>query len=125
MIEKIKKRSPVKVVKKAWGSETWIVNNEEYCGKILKFNSGKEFSLHFHVEKKETFFVLSGKINLKYFNLSNANEINLTLSEGDIVDIPRFNPHKIKCIEDATIIEFSTKHNDYDSYRIEKGDSQK
>ena len=26
-----------KVVKKYWGEEIWIHNDEEYCGKILRF----------------------------------------------------------------------------------------
>ena len=28
-------------VDKGWGWERWIVNKEEYCGKLLFFNSGK------------------------------------------------------------------------------------
>ena len=26
-----------KIVKKGWGEEIWIHNDEEYCGKILRF----------------------------------------------------------------------------------------
>ena len=26
---------------KGWGSEKWVVNNENYCGKILHFEQGK------------------------------------------------------------------------------------
>ena len=32
-------------------------NNSEYCGKILRFNSGKKFSMHYHLEKKETWYI--------------------------------------------------------------------
>ena len=28
-------------VDKGWGWERWIVNKQEYCGKLLFFNSGK------------------------------------------------------------------------------------
>jgi sugar/nucleoside kinase (ribokinase family) len=50
---------------------------------------------------------------------------NEDLYSGDIVDIPQFNPHKIEAIKESTIIEISTHHEDSDSYRIAKGDSQK
>ena len=26
---------PIKIVTKGWGHEKWIVNTEEYCGKLL------------------------------------------------------------------------------------------
>jgi len=29
---------PMKQVEKGWGWEQWIVNNKEYCGKLLFFN---------------------------------------------------------------------------------------
>ena len=119
------KRLPENIVNKSWGKEIWIVNNEEYCGKILEFNAGSKFSMHFHVEKKETFYVLKGKLILNYFDLTNADKYSEELNIGDIVDINRFFPHQIQAIEDSSIIEFSTQHKDSDSYRIEKGDSQK
>jgi hypothetical protein len=28
--------------KKAWGHELWIVNDDEYCGKLLVFNKDKK-----------------------------------------------------------------------------------
>ena len=33
--------SSIKVVPKGWGFEKWIVNNEQYCGKLLYFIKGK------------------------------------------------------------------------------------
>jgi mannose-6-phosphate isomerase-like protein (cupin superfamily) len=116
---------PVQEVQKGWGKEIWLVNNNKYCGKILKFNAGSKFSMHYHVNKEETFYILDGHLRLKYFDLSNAEEKNEDLYSGDIVDIPQFNPHKIEAIKESTIIEISTHHEDSDSYRIAKGDSQK
>jgi mannose-6-phosphate isomerase-like protein (cupin superfamily) len=121
----IQKRSLEKVVEKGWGQELWIVNNDKYCGKILKFNSGSKFSMHYHVDKEETFYVLKGHLVLKYYDLSNAEEKIEHIYCGDVVDIPQYNPHKIEALEDSSIIEISTHHEDSDSYRIAKGDSQK
>jgi mannose-6-phosphate isomerase-like protein (cupin superfamily) len=119
------KRLPEKIVEKQWGREIWVVNNNEYCGKILEFNAGSKFSMHFHVLKRETFFVSKGKLILNYFDLQNANKFTEELNVGDVVDIDRYFPHQIEAIEDSSIIEFSTQHFDSDSYRVEKGDSQK
>lgn len=120
----LKTRDPLNFVQKGWGSENWIVN-KEYCGKILKFNKGARFSMHFHKLKEETFFVSKGKLLLKSINLENANRYEFEINQGDIVDIPRFEPHQIIALEESEIIEFSTHHEDSDSYRVEKGDSQK
>ena len=118
-------REPLKNVSKGWGEEVWIVNNDEYCGKLLKFNSGARFSMHYHINKEETFFVSKGKLSLKSINLENAEEFTKEINVGDVVDIPRFAPHQLTALEDSEIIEFSTHHEDSDSYRIAKGDSQK
>ena len=32
----------MKFVSKGWGFEKWIVNCEEYCGKLLYFVKGKD-----------------------------------------------------------------------------------
>ncbi|HBY66694.1 MAG TPA: cupin domain-containing protein, partial [Flavobacteriaceae bacterium] len=46
---------PMNFVPKGWGFEKWIVNNEEYCGKLLYFVKGKRCSWHFHKLKDEVF----------------------------------------------------------------------
>lgn len=124
-MKSIETRKPLKNVTKGWGEEVWIVNNNEYCGKLLKFNSGARFSMHYHINKEETFFVSKGKLSLKSINLENAEEFTKEINAGDVVDIPRFAPHQLTALEDSEIIEFSTHHEDSDSYRIAKGDSQK
>ncbi len=124
-MKSIEIRKPLKNVTKGWGEEVWIVNNNEYCGKILKFNNGARFSMHYHIDKEETFFVSKGKLSLKSINLENAEEFTKEINAGDVVDIPRFAPHQLTALEDSEIIEFSTHHEDSDSYRIAKGDSQK
>lgn len=109
---------------KGWGKEIWICNNEKYCGKILHFNSGAKFSFHYHLIKQEHFFVLKGKLNLKYKNLTNGEDRFLRLTVGDVIEIPIGAPHQLTALEESDIIEISTTHYENDSYRIEKGDSQ-
>ena len=62
---------PIKHVDKGWGYEKWIVNKPEYCGKLLFFNKGKRCSWHYHILKDEVFYLLSGKMIVKYGNDDN------------------------------------------------------
>lgn len=123
MIDQIK-FSQVDIVEKGWGRELIVVNND-YCGKILEFKKDASFSFHYHDNKSESFFLLKGKMLFSYIDLNNADLKQIEIWPGTVIHIPRGNPHKLNAIEESTIIEFSTHHDDSDSYRIAKGDSQK
>ena len=113
----------INFVSKGWGFEKWIVNTEEYCGKLLYFAKSKKCSWHYHKLKDETFYIQSGKILLKYSDsddISDANEI--ILNKGDKFHIYRGLRHQMFAIEDTELFEFSTQHFDEDSYRLERGD---
>ena len=43
----------IKFVPKGWGFEKWIVNCEQYCGKLLYIAKGKKCSWHYHNKKDE------------------------------------------------------------------------
>jgi len=104
--------------------ELWIINNEHYCAKILPFKVGESFSSHYHWEKVETWYVVSGTLLMKFYDLSNADEKQRVLYKGDVIHVPAGNPHQLTAIEDSVIYETSTPHRDEDSYRIKKGSSQ-
>lgn len=110
---------------KAWGEETWWVNNDKYCAKSLKFLAGKSFSDHYHFVKEETWICVSGELSLEYYDLSNADKLTKTINPGDVIHVPAGNPHKLTAITDAVVWEVSSRHYESDSYRIGKGDSQK
>ena len=113
----------MKFVPKGWGFEKWIVNNEEYCGKLLYFVKGKRCSWHYHELKDEVFYIQSGKVLVKYSDddeIENANE--LILERGDNFHVYRGLRHQIIAREDTELFEFSTQHFDSDSHRIHKGD---
>ena len=48
-------------VEKGWGSENIWASNDKYCGKMLNFNAGAKFSMHFHAEKDETWYLIIGR----------------------------------------------------------------
>jgi len=113
----------IKFVSKGWGFEKWIVNCEEYCGKLLYFVKGKRCSWHYHKLKDEVFYVQSGKIVVKYSeqdNISAAQE--KILGPGDNFHVYRGLRHQMIAVEDTELFEFSTQHFDTDSIRIHKGD---
>ncbi|MSR71030.1 cupin domain-containing protein [Candidatus Kaiserbacteria bacterium] len=110
---------------KGWGGEVWIINNQKYCGKLLEFKKGASFSDHYHINKDETWYVLSGKLELSYYNLANADRLKKVLKQGAVVHVPPNTPHQLKALEASVVIEVSTPHEESDSYRIGKGDSQK
>ena len=111
-----------KIVKKGWGEEIWFVNNSEYCGKILRFNSGKKFSMHFHVEKKETWYIAKGSFLFSWIDTDNGITYTEKLKLGDIITNERGSPHQMEALEDSEIFEVSTMHKDEDSFRFYKGD---
>jgi mannose-6-phosphate isomerase-like protein (cupin superfamily) len=117
-----------KLHKPSWETLTYPPLEEEpdYCGKILCFERvGAEGSMHFHVKKHETFYIHSGKFKLKYIDTMIADEHEIELVAGDVVVIPPHNPHKVVCLEVGEIFESSTTDYSDDSYRVQKGDSQK
>lgn len=111
-------------VSKGWGAEDVFVNNEHYCGKLLKFNKGAKFSMHYHLKKKETWYVCSGTFEFLYIDTNDATIYRELLTSGDVITNEIGAPHQLKCIEAGTLFEVSTTHFDEDSYRVLKGDSQ-
>jgi len=113
----------LKMVPKGWGFEKWIVNNEKYCGKILYIVKDHKCSWHYHKIKDETFYVQSGKIELRYGKDHDINmSTSVVLNKGDHFHIPVGLVHQMRAIEDTELFEFSTQHFDEDSIRISKGD---
>ena len=110
---------------KKWGDELWITNNEKYCGKILRFNEGSSFSMHYHVLKEETWCVTKGRLKLEYYDLEKADKLDKILEKVYVVHLNPCVPHKLTAVVESSVFEVSTQHFNDDSYRIEKGASQK
>lgn len=112
-------------VEKGWGSELIWATNDKYCGKLLKFNTGAQFSMHFHAVKDETWYVMSGKFEVKYILTQDASERSHILNQGDTWHNLPLEPHQLICLEEGIIIEVSTPDSVEDNYRVRPGDSQK
>jgi len=109
-----------KKVKKIWGHEIWLANNDpnDYCGKILHINAGQTTSMHYHMDKHETFYVLKGSLELELLDTRDGEKQLVCLEEGDGYEIERGQPHQLGASIDTDIIEISTFHRDEDSHRL-------
>jgi len=112
-------------VQKGWGSELIWCTNNKYCGKMLNFKTGAKFSMHFHAEKDETWYVLSGVFTVKYIDTKTAEIHEKELTTGDVWHNPPLMPHQVICEYEGTLIEVSTPDSVEDNYRVMPGDSQK
>jgi mannose-6-phosphate isomerase-like protein (cupin superfamily) len=137
----------MKFVSKRWGYELWIENNKDYCGKHLRVMPDHWCSFHYHINKKETFYVIDGELLLAHSPYSEDLAKNIgekhdpwhdwkishkrrscfyhrfktrVLTKGDSFTI---RPHTIHTFTSNTsspcdFIEVSTFHEDSDSIRI-------
>jgi len=112
-------------VKKGWGNEFIFATNDKYCGKLLRFNKGSKFSMHFHSVKDETWYVLTGKFEVRWLDTNDASEKFAQLNQGDTWHNLPLVPHQLICLEEGTIIEVSTPDSIEDNYRVAPGDSQR
>ena len=115
------------LVKKGWGYEIIWATTEKYCGKLLVFEkAGAKFSMHFHREKDETWFVNTGRFLVRWIDTETEKFNERELKEGDTWHNPPLQPHQlIAIVGNSSITEVSTPDSVEDNYRIAPGDSQK
>ena len=90
-----------KRVEKKWGYEMWIHNDNEYCGKLLVFTKNRNrFSMHYHIQKKESWYVQEGRFQFNYIDVENGKLKGTQLEKGQSVTIERGQPHQLIALED-------------------------
>lgn len=100
----------MKTVKKKWGKEVWLVNNDKYCAKFLYVDKGAQSSYHYHPIKQETFIPWEGEVLLNIKGTEFILEEPYTINPNT--------PHSFYGITDAVILEVSTPHSDEDIVRL-------
>ena len=113
------------LVPKGWGSEMIWATNDKYCGKMMNFDTGAKFSMHFHKEKDETWYVLSGEFEVEWIDTKDASVHKKLLKLGSVWHNPPLLPHRLICLKEGTVIEVSTPDSVEDNYRVLPGDSQR
>lgn len=97
----------MEIIEKPWGKEEIIEINEKYMVKKLTMWKEHRCSLQFHNHKKETIYVLSGKLRI----VSGPNQNNLKEKiylAGDSITISPGTVHRMEGIEDSVYLEAST-----------------
>lgn len=125
-------------IDKKWGYESIFVNNELYCGKRLTVvPNGNACSVHYHLKKRETFFVERGSLFLEIWRPLAGFESKQVLGQpitlADFQPRPNFRLMRVgdKCTlhpgiahrfwtkgEICEFLEFSTHDDPADSIRL-------
>lgn len=97
-------------VDKPWGHELIWALTELYCGKLLLVRAGHELSLQFHREKDESWYVLEGRAELELAAAGEKSTSSEVVVAGAAFHITPGTVHRIRALEDTTVLEVSTPH---------------
>ena len=110
-----------RILDRPWGSIETIVSNEKFAGKRIFMRAGKQSSLEFHKEKKEAYFLHSGKLKVGV-RVEKAKNKSIILNPADVLSIPECMMHMRICLEDCVIFEISTKDDDVHTHFPQDGE---
>jgi mannose-6-phosphate isomerase len=95
-------------IAKPWGFEVhWTPADLPYAGKLLRINAGKRLSLQLHDEKRESWFLLSGRARVVWQDAT-GTLVETELAPGVGYTCGLGQQHRLIGITDCEIIEVST-----------------
>jgi len=107
----------VNKIPKPWGYELWFALTKDYAGKVIYIEKDQRLSLQYHKQKQESMLLWSGKISLLHGEKP-GDLCEVIVSEGQAFTLNPGVIHRVKALENSTIIEVSTSEMD-DVIRIE------
>jgi mannose-6-phosphate isomerase len=105
------------VVTKPWGHELVWAKTDRYVGKILHIKAGEALSLQYHRVKDETLMVLSGELQLVYFEDGQPPRSTVLAPQQPFHVHPGLR-HRMIAVTDVDVLEVSTPELD-DVVRLE------
>ena len=97
---------------KSWGMEkSWTCAGQSY-NKILIIKKGLKTRLKRYKTKSESFYLVSGKISVRYGDekAESSNDLQTgVLKENQVLSVPSMCPYSIEALEDSIIIETSDR----------------
>jgi mannose-6-phosphate isomerase-like protein (cupin superfamily) len=103
---------------KPWGSAVVWHSTGGFHGKVITIHEGKRTSLKYHRMKDEFFYVLSGKVLVR-FGLSKTLENSekypweeQVLSAGDVFNVQSECPYRFQALEESVLIEVGDRCGD-------------
>lgn len=97
----------MKKIEKPWGMEEILEINKNYMLKRLTMNKNAKCSLQYHNQKRETIYILSGKLKI-YFGSSESSLDSKVFTTGDCMTIDPGVIHRMEGIEKSVYLESST-----------------
>ena len=97
----------IEVFEKPWGKEELLEHNEKYMFKRLTMHKGHRCSIQYHEKKRETVYVLSGRLKV-YIGDKVENLDTIILEPNDDLTLEPFKIHRMEAIEDCVYLESST-----------------
>lgn len=118
------------VTKNIEGAKRWTeekgefvqISHQEVIRHLALFEIKKGFfrGSHFHRQKEEVFYVVRGRIRVRFVDLETNESKESILEEGDKIRIKPLCGHILHGLEDSTVVEYSPQFYDIeDNYRIE------
>jgi mannose-6-phosphate isomerase len=95
-------------VEKPWGYELIWALTDEYCGKLLFVRAGHALSLQYHEVKDESWYVQQGRAELELGTVDTDDRLLQEIGPGDCFRFPPGTVHRLRALEDTTIVEVST-----------------
>ena len=99
--------SQTKKIEKTWGYEELLEYNDKYVVKKLFIKQGKDCIMKYHELKRETIYILSGKLKL-YIGENIDNLEQKIMLPGENITIEPYTIHKIEGMEDSFYLVSST-----------------
>lgn len=97
----------MKIVPKMWGHEEWIEVNDTYAVKKLHLKQNCRTSLQYHEKKRETFYIISGRLKFTVGNEQNSLQ-EVILTSGAVCTLEPGKIHRMEALEDSEYLECST-----------------
>lgn len=92
-----------RVVRKPWGREVVFARNRRYAGKLLVIEKGHRLSLQYHKVKRETLYLLEGRMTL---TLGRRRRV---VGAGAVIDVPPGTVHRFEARHGRVrLVEVST-----------------
>jgi mannose-6-phosphate isomerase len=105
-------------VDKPWGYELIWALTDAYCGKLLFVRAGQALSLQFHRQKDESWYLLEGRAAIEMAAAGETVPASEIVKPGAAFRIEPGTVHRVRALEDTTILEVSTPQID-DVVRLE------
>ena len=101
----------MKIINKPWGKEEILEINNKYMLKKLTMFAGRKCSLQYHNYKKETIYILSGKLRI-YKGKSETELESKIYLKGESITLEPGQIHRMEGGEDSVYLEARTPEMD-------------